>query len=354
MLCGTPPFPAGSIAQACHHHLHSAPPSAVPLAGPVPPQVDALLHAMLAKVPAQRPSIREVGRAFAELAAMDWTAPPAAPPAASFTSTAPGYSLESFRPPPQTAPSALPRPPSTPPPSPPPSPPPTAPSLPSAPPRRTGLYVGAGLIAAAGIAVGIYAATRPRDGSGASADAAIAPPADAPRSPDAAAEPPIDAASAPAAPDDAALAQAPPFAELNPYVEVRGVRVTRHQITGREYRAVLAAEAPDEDRPLGWVTHAQATVFCERIGGRLPTVAEWERAAGTGWGITVDGVAGPLQEWTSTVDGGLASVRGGYAGMPPGHRIKSQRDPATGDTDPRIQQRKAYGAAHLGFRCTPR
>jgi hypothetical protein len=222
------------------------------------------------------------------------------------------------------------------------------------PPSRAPLLIALGLVAAGGIAAAIYFATR--EGMPATVtDGAIAKASDgAPAVIDGA----IAQVDAPPVEPDAAPAPRERFTAANPFVDVRGVRVTRHQVTSREYRWLLGGNARDEDAPIAWVTHAQATALCELLGARLPTSEEWERAAGGDWGIVVDGVKGPLQEWTSTILDELAVVRGGHSAMTQPQFAKAraknywmQKDPATGDRDPTISEREAAASQHLGFRC---
>jgi serine/threonine protein kinase len=62
MAVGQPPFPAGSIGEACNHHLNSKPPRASAMVPTVPVEFDALLDKMLAKTVDMRPTVREVVR----------------------------------------------------------------------------------------------------------------------------------------------------------------------------------------------------------------------------------------------------------------------------------------------------
>jgi len=81
MCCGRPPFEAASYAEAYKQHAYDPPPRASSLAPGVPGELDQLIARMLAKSPEDRPAIRDVGAAFARIAAahpcaFDSTAPP--------------------------------------------------------------------------------------------------------------------------------------------------------------------------------------------------------------------------------------------------------------------------------------
>lgn len=77
-------------------------------------------------------------------------------------------------------------------------------------------------------------------------------------------------------------------------VELPEFALDRYEVTYRQYRLCVQAERcpppldpasvdglarADEQLPVVWVTAYQAATFCHWIGRRLPTEAEWERAA---------------------------------------------------------------------------
>jgi len=300
--------------------------------------------------------MKEVARIFEELRTADYSQvlPPPPPPAATLVEPPPTPlppSLDSTVP-------GIPPGPVVKPPEPEPPRPATAPTIvapvvvvtpPPAPPKnrtetsgemqramaprnRTALYATLGVVGVGGAAAAVWFATR-------TPSTESQPPA-----PDAAIVVQQRDAAAPAA-DAAAMQLA--------FADVHGVRISKHQLTEDEYRTI-AGSGPSSAKPVVWITHAQATAACRAIGMRLPTSDEWERAAAGSWGIAVDGVVGPMQEWTSTIADGLAVVRGGYADQPPAQRAKYaqmgytfQKDPGTDPTQPR----EAVASPHLGFRC---
>jgi formylglycine-generating enzyme required for sulfatase activity len=85
-----------------------------------------------------------------------------------------------------------------------------------------------------------------------------------------------------------------PFVNEQPErkVFISGFQIDRVEVTVAAYRACVHAGAcapeplahPDQrfqraDLPVTWVTWGEAARYCEFRGGRLPTEAEWERAA---------------------------------------------------------------------------
>jgi eukaryotic-like serine/threonine-protein kinase len=65
LLCGSPPFAAGTLWALCHHHLHSAPvPPSVRRSEPLAPDLEAVVLRCLAKDREERP---QTALAFAEL-----------------------------------------------------------------------------------------------------------------------------------------------------------------------------------------------------------------------------------------------------------------------------------------------
>jgi formylglycine-generating enzyme required for sulfatase activity len=90
-------------------------------------------------------------------------------------------------------------------------------------------------------------------------------------------------------------------------VELDGFWIGQTEISNDQYRQCVesgACEAPAcwsgpqfnaPDQPVVCMTWAQAQVYCEWVGGRLPTEAEWEYAA--------RGTEEPLFPWGDTFDG---------------------------------------------------
>ena len=63
----------------------------------------------------------------------------------------------------------------------------------------------------------------------------------------------------------------PPDADETPrrLVSVDGFRIGRTQVTNAQYHGA------GDDRPVTYVSRAEAEEFCARLGGRLPTEVEW-------------------------------------------------------------------------------
>ncbi len=156
---------------------------------------------------------------------------------------------------------------------------------------------------------------------------------------------------------------------LNPFLGIGSAAMQRHEVTREEY-AIFLSDLPEGDRakwrplsewstekldddakrlPVTWVSFERARRFCKAIDATLPTTEQWSEALdakypwgpdwpddiaglaiGKGEGAapvavetsksdkTSDGIrdlAGNVQEWTSSVADGLATVRGGSTAM---------------------------------------
>ncbi len=85
--------------------------------------------------------------------------------------------------------------------------------------------------------------------------------------------------------------------QLNPFY------IDATEVTAGDYCDLMPCEKPpaDRDLPIVNITIAQARLFAMRVGKRLPTPLEWERAA--------RGVNGNLYPWGDAEDPTLANVR---------------------------------------------
>jgi hypothetical protein len=235
--------------------------------------------------------------------------------------------------------------------------------------NRRGALIGVAVGGAALAGVIIFMATR-----GGDAATATTPPApeDEVATP-AAAEPLPEAV--PDAEPDAAPTLAMTLESANPFVPSHGLHVQRRQVSQDEYATWLAT-LPDADRaaatprkawadpgatesPAAWVTHEDAVAFCARIGATLPTSDEWTTMSAGQWGLDPagDGTRGPLQEWTSTVEEGLAIVRGGHARMKAAALAEAATEPLYKSTESQAgpdATAETVAGANIGFRCVRR
>ncbi len=200
------------------------------------------------------------------------------------------------------------------------------------------------------------------------------------------------------------------LAIVNPFRETAGISLHEHEVTVDEYATflrTLAEPARKKARPLSewtgekvspgaakkpvvWVTWEQASAYCKAIDARLPTSVEWGAAVGNvyPWGDawatksqlegvalgkgegaklvevetssidrTEDGVydlAGNVQEWTSNVEGGLATIRGGAIHMKSDEAMPAISSGASKFTEAGAGEGakpEAIASPHLGFRC---
>jgi len=80
--------------------------------------------------------------------------------------------------------------------------------------------------------------------------------------------------------------------------------IDRHEVTHREYRAFRKDQAfpeQDADRPVTGLLKSEAEAYARFVGKRLPTAAEWEKAA--------RGTDGRRYPWGDEYETGRANVR---------------------------------------------
>ncbi|HEX7837653.1 MAG TPA: bifunctional serine/threonine-protein kinase/formylglycine-generating enzyme family protein [Kofleriaceae bacterium] len=331
MATGRSPFASKSVPEACAKHLHETPESLRVHAPDVPAAIDAFTLRLLAKDPGLRvASIEELERQLAELGA---SAP------ASSEGPAPDRTAEAIRASATTSSSAA-----------------------QTSVRARSNHRAIAAIGAAGIALGALAVWWGHESK-------PAPQSPAPRPP-APGIPPRDASI-----DARAAAPESPFPgwfeAANPFVEWRGARWLAHQVTRREFRQFLeslpASDAlrlqpvtgwddRDPTRPVAWVTFERAAAFCRAIHARLPASDEWLAASQGAWGLDPAGTGrpGPLQEWTSTMQGGLVVVSGGHERMSPAERAAAARDPLMKSSEAQAGPSpapKLVASETIGFRC---
>ncbi len=317
LLAGTPPFPGSSLADVSARIWNDAP---APLPANVPPGLGEALHAALVKQPEQRTA--DVASLAAALAPFGSAGADAAAERvarilrASTPSMRRGVARPSSSPPEPAVvadASTLGRAVSP------------LPGQPGKSPRARWFVLAVAGLIVAGVVVTLLVRSRGNDA--ASGPETTAAPEVAPE--------PAPAPSLPPPPD--------PLEALNPFVSIHGVTLQARQISAREY-GVTKDQQPDLDQPVAWVTHAEAAAFCARHRARLPTAEEWERAAAGNWGITHDGVTGPLQEWTAELKDGHAIALGGFKDSP--SRADLELAPREVPGDP-----GAAARGTVGFRC---
>jgi hypothetical protein len=195
---------------------------------------------------------------------------------------------------------------------------------------------------------------------------------------------------------------------LDAFVPIGSGSMQRHEVTREEYGLYLASlsekergkarplkewesDEPDASTkrlPVTWVSFERATRFCKAIDATLPTKEQWTEALdgafpwGPTWPKTLEGIAlgagesakvkevetaskdktsdgvydlgGNVQEWTSSVADGMATVRGGSIAME-GSDAKAAisegtsqfTEVAAGDN----AKVDAIAGPRLGFRC---
>jgi serine/threonine-protein kinase len=184
-------------------------------------------------------------------------------------------------------------------------------------------------------------------------------------------------------PREASVADFAEFAKQHDYhttAEVRGYSYHRYvKVAGFSWRNPLGDGPPADDHfPVVHVSWNDAVGYCQAVGGRLPTEAEWEYAArgdarrvfpwGDSWlpdaahwgredvdglarvdgydrGVTPEGrrhLAGNIAEWTATEAGEERVIRGGSW---------LERNPAKLRAAARMSESPDYSSSEVGFRC---
>ncbi len=164
-------------------------------------------------------------------------------------------------------------------------------------------------------------------------------------------------------------------------VNVPAFSIDRHEVTNEDFAQVFPNHAYREGaakHPVTHVTWQEAKAYCERLGQRLPSEVEWEKAArGTEgfqypWGDTlpkrkphpyfsgvvkkkvgsnrqdvspygVHDMAGSVWEWVSTEDGDQRAARGGLWNLHLDFEYSQTHDRISLPADQRF--------IFLGFRC---
>lgn len=72
------------------------------------------------------------------------------------------------------------------------------------------------------------------------------------------------------------------FSEEGKTVDLKGFFIQKFEVTGAEYKKIIKdafIEKGKENHPVIEVSYFEAEAYCKAIGGRLPTMQEWEKAA---------------------------------------------------------------------------
>lgn len=89
-------------------------------------------------------------------------------------------------------------------------------------------------------------------------------------------------------------------------VELLAFRIDRALVTNAQYAKVSDHEFADPDAPVVHVSFDEANAYASSIGKRLPTEAEWEKAAKTG---ELEHATGAVWQWTSSHFGPYSGFR---------------------------------------------
>jgi iron(II)-dependent oxidoreductase len=89
-------------------------------------------------------------------------------------------------------------------------------------------------------------------------------------------------------------------------VELPSFRIDRALVTNAQYTEFAAHEFADPDAPVVHVSFDEAEAYAHSIGKRLPTEAEWEKAAKSG---ELEHATGAVWQWTSSHFGPYSGFR---------------------------------------------